>query len=163
MNEAQKKILEKHPGARLQKLVYVGVRPGNKTKRVYGYVKVSDDDLKSGNPVVNAAQAMYWKKSLYPGTAGTVIEIVMEEGADGVSIWKAVNYVGRWPNREQCVAWQAEHDETVADLDSKKDAMHDSIIETLAPVAKAYRHSNRAGRAVLLAKVIRYLTASSFD
>lgn len=153
MNATQKEILEKNPNAKVLTLVYTGVRRGDKVKRVFGYRVVLEDGSL-------AEDTRYFKKSLYPGTCGTMIHLI----ADGDSYWiKAADYAGRWEDKAQCVAWQVEHDEVMADLDDKKDAMRDSVIEALKPVARAYRNANRAGRAVLLAKVIRYLTASAWD
>lgn len=163
MNSMQQKILRDNADAKLQKLVYIGCRRGAKSKRVFGYVPIEDVGMASEALPLSDSEALYWKKSLYPGTAGTIIEVVLETKDGHTTIWKAVDYVGRWPVVSDNVKWQAEHDEVMADLDSKKDAMHDSILETLQPIAKAYRRQSRAGRAVLLAKVIRYLTAAAWD
>ena len=95
------------------------------------------------------------------GSAGIVYRVEQPpDNPDRFYIGTA-QYVGTWPDKKQCVAWQM-YDQTkgqqiALEKKAKKAKTDDAVLECLEPVREAYKRARGVQRSLLLARAVQYI------
>lgn len=91
--------------------------------------------------------------------AGTIFEMESTANGESISYSKIFAPKGWWKNSEDRVGWQVEQREQEDLIGLEKITKTDDLEELLLPIKNKLRNTHtRAARAVILARVIDYLT-----
>lgn len=147
-------------------LVYKGIYPGDKRRRLYVYM-VLDEDGAAPDDVARLPRAaaeglehVTYATPLVKGCSpGAVIRVAQltEEGAR-----PPFEYVCRWPHEDQVTAWQAAHRARTGAIDTEAKKAREMrampMWDRLEPFRAAYaRCRGQRQRSQLLAAVIDYI------
>lgn len=136
-----------------QTMIYVGVRRGQRIKRVYVYVPVVNGVV----GVVGGEGAMAFRRPFRLGHVGRTCRVKKDE--DGIAF---LEWTGVYPDKEKVQEWQAEHHAVIAALEMEtkrnKEAARDFLKDALEPARLAYGHMDARQRRAFLGWLIEYVT-----
>jgi hypothetical protein len=137
------------------RLVYAGVRLGNKNRLKQTFHKVEGTGAFEAEPRVYSSI-----KGL--GRPGAIYDVECDANKDSTIYSGTLRYIGVWDDEAQVVEWQARHDATQAADRARRrhnrEAKRNFVEEQLGPIRKAYWKCSGLERAALLAQVVGYIT-----
>ncbi|KKK98983.1 hypothetical protein LCGC14_2637260, partial [marine sediment metagenome] len=112
------------------KIVYHGVRLGRNYAKLHVYQEIDAE-----NNLIGEITGFSGKKSLLPGTPGTILtaNVSRDEAGEMQTIRGQCNWTGLYPDLDMRAKWRVEHDSALTILRLKKEAQENALLECLEP------------------------------
>lgn len=129
---------------------------GKSENKSHQYLLLPKDFVNDGN---EATGKVVWYSVKWNGNAGSIYKVSATENGEQVSYDKKNFSVGKWKNKEQLLEWQANQRACEDKEYWAKQNRKDELLDYLESLRDAYKStSNRQQRAVMLARIIDYIT-----
>ena len=165
MKKKKKKEIDKRPRIFL---AYIGIFEGKNFKKLTGWLKVTDKDIKESEYILEPdledgfIVLSYSTKSKVWASVGEIYEFPTDDSGNSFYVGEG-KHIGNWKNKKCIAHWDAMSTARESYLNSKAKmksiGRNRPLNEYLEPIKTAYQRLTGSHKAQLLAQVVKIITS----